>query len=262
MKPSGKSDPAYKSHAERAAASRAFTAGADNYDIVRPSYPAEIAELVPPHSTVLDVGAGTGKFTQLLAEPSAQRTVLAVDPSEEMVRTLRANLPQVPAWRATAERTGMFNASVDAVTCAQTWHWVNPEEALREADRIIRSDGRLVLVWNTLDVTHPWVLRLSRISHSGDVHREGFYPDIAPPWVLTNERHIKWMQMVTTDDLFRLARSRSYWLRATEEIRAKVEANLSWYLFERLGFEPGDCIPLPYRTDAFCYRRDRSACCM
>ena len=113
----------------------------------------------------------------------------------------------------------------------------------------------LVLVWNTLDVTHPWVLRLTRISHSGDVHREGFYPTIDPPWVLHEERRIKWVQMVTTDDLFRLARSRSYWLRANEAIRDKVEANLSWYLFERLGFDPGDLVPLPYRTDAFVYRR-------
>ena len=49
--------------------------------------------------------------------------------------------------------------------------------------------------------------------------------------------------------------TRSYWLKANERTRAKMEANLSWYLFERLGFDPGDTVPLPYRTDAFVYER-------
>ena len=34
-----------------------------------------------------------------------------------------------------------------------------------------------------------------------------------------------------------------------------MEANLTWYLYERLGFDRGDTIPLPYRTDAFVYQR-------
>ncbi|WP_350354687.1 hypothetical protein [Corynebacterium aquatimens] len=73
--------------------------------------------------------------------------------------------------------------------------------------------------------------------------------------MLERELRTKWIQPATTDDLFALARTRSYWLRANEATRAKVEANLSWYLFERLGFAEGQLLPLPYRTDAFLYRR-------
>ena len=36
-----------------------------------------------------------------------------------------------------------------------------------------------------------------------------------------------------------------------------MRANLTWYLYERLGFDPGQVLPLPYRTDAFIYRRQR-----
>ena len=50
--------------------------------------------------------------------------------------------------------------------------------------------------------------------------------------------------------------SRSYWLRANEKTRAKMVANLDWYLHDRLGFERGQRIPLPYRADAFVYGKE------
>ena len=119
----------------------------------------------------------------------------------------------------------------------------------------IRPGGSLLLCWNTLAVHHPWVLRLSRIMHSGDVQREGFYPSVATPWKLDRELREEWVEMVPVERCFELMATRSYWLKAKEATRAKMESNLNWYLFERLGFDPGDTIPLPYRTDAFLYRR-------
>lgn len=50
--------------------------------------------------------------------------------------------------------------------------------------------------------------------------------------------------------------SRSYWLRADERIRERMNRNLRWYLFERLGFQEGQLLPIAYRTDAFVLTRD------
>ncbi|MCT1628791.1 class I SAM-dependent methyltransferase [Corynebacterium sanguinis] len=253
MKPSRKESPTFRDAAHRSAAAHAFSQGAALYDDVRPSYPPAIAGLVSTPATVADIGCGTGKLTETLLGPD--RRVFACDPSADMVRVFAARLPEVPVWRATAEATALADASVDALTCAQTWHWVDAHAASREADRVIAPGGELLLCWNTLDVRHPWVLRLSRIMHSGDVQRDGFYPEVAAPWTLAREHRETWLMPMDTDGLFELMATRSYWLRASAATREKMRANLSWYLFERLGFDPGQVLPIPYRTDAFVYRR-------
>ncbi|WJY97529.1 class I SAM-dependent methyltransferase [Corynebacterium fournieri] len=252
--PSRKAGPTFRDPKHRSGTAAAFSRDATRYDAARPTYPAALAELVGP-GVVCDLGAGTGKFTQLLLDGT--RSVYACDPSEDMARVFQRVLPEVPVWRATAEATGLHNASVDALTCAQSWHWVDANAASAEADRVIRPGGRLVLCWNTLAVRHPWVLRLSRIMHSGDVQREGFYPDVAAPWELKRELRKEWVHPIAVEHCFELMATRSYWLRANERTRAKMEANLNWYLYEGLGFDPGDTVPLPYRTDAFVYQRQR-----
>lgn len=253
MKPSRKNTPAFRDDAHRLTSARSFRTGADAYDVARPTYPQEVTALLRTVGTVVDVGAGTGKFSTVLA--ATGRSVLACDPSPEMVRVLHANRPDIPVWRATAEHTALADASVDALTSAQTWHWVDPAPASAEAARVVRPGGELLLCWNTLDVRHPWVLRLTRIMHSGDVQRDGFYPDVRPPWRLSDEKRLTWIQPARPEDLFELMSTRSYWLRANERTREKMTANLTWYLYERLGFTPGQLIPLPYRTDAFAYAR-------
>lgn len=248
--PSGKEAPAFADAHARQAAAAAFHTGAQRYDDARPGYPPQVADLVRG-TAVLDIGAGTGKLTESLLRPGRQ--VVAVEPSADMAQVLARRLPQVQVVRGVAEELPLSDATFTSITCAQTWHWVDVAHASREAARVAAPGGQLVLVWNTLDVTHPWVLRYSRISHSGDVHREGFYPGVDKQWHRERELRTKWLQAATTDDLMALARTRSYWLKAGDATRAKVQANLEWYLFERLGLEPGQVVPLPYRTDAFVY---------
>jgi hypothetical protein len=56
---------------------------------------------------------------------------------------------------------------------------------------------------------------------------------------------------VTGEDIKELAKSRSYYLAATEPTRAKVLANLDWYLHEHLAHAPGETLRLPYRTQTW-----------
>lgn len=242
--------PKFTSDSHRLTSARAFTSGSDTYHDVRPGYPPDMLRLLRPARRVLDVGAGTGKFTRLLCESPRFDQVYAIDPSMDMLRTL-VRFAQAPAWQATAEHTGCAAQLFDAVTCAQAWHWVDAEQASAELDRITTRDAQVLLVWNTLDVSVPWVHRLSRIMHSGDMLTQGFLPQVYKPWIITDQVHDEWEQELLPAQVHELTHTRSYWLRSNERIRNRVTGNLSWYLGEHLGYGPNDIVALPYRLDGF-----------
>jgi SAM-dependent methyltransferase len=230
---------------------RAFKAGGAHYDAVRPNYPdAALGFMVPATARdAVDVGAGTGIFTaQLLARGLA---VTAVEPSADMITVLRERLPEVDARPGTGEHTGLAESSADIVTYAQAWHWVDPKAASSEAARVLRSNGQLALVWNQLDVSVPWVHRLARIMHAGDVHRPDFVPPLGPEFHAPESGEWTWEQTVTPEQVIELAKSRSYYLRAGSATRARVEHNLTWYLYDHLGHAAGMPFALPYLTHAW-----------
>ncbi|MDN5756628.1 MULTISPECIES: class I SAM-dependent methyltransferase [unclassified Arthrobacter] len=229
----------------------AFAHGGGLYDAVRPGYPAEVVDFLLPAGArdAVDLGAGTGILSRELAARGLRTT--AVDPSEDMLAQLRLKSSSITTVLATAEQTCLPAGSFDVATAAQSWHWVDVPAASAETARILRPGGRLALVWNQLDVTVPWVHRLSRIMHAGDVHRPGFVPEIGPEFTGWESRGLHWEQTVTPELLIELAKSRSYYLRAKAPIRARVEGNLDWYLHEHLGHEPGEELGLPYFTHAW-----------
>ncbi|MFZ3415732.1 class I SAM-dependent methyltransferase [Arthrobacter sp. 3Tela_A] len=233
-----------------------YRTGAEHYDRIRPGYPVEAVEWlfdVPSIAgraaasvSVADIGAGTGKYTAALA--SAGFRVHAVDPSADMLAQLSRSLPAVPVTEGTAEHTGLPDASFDAVTVAQAWHWCDPVASAAEFNRILAPGGFAGLIWNQLDVSVPWVHRFSRIIHAGDVLRPGFRPALGTQLKLQEFHTTSWSAAMTPEDLAELAQSRAYYLSASEPTRAKVLANLSWYLHDHLGHAPGEELQLPYLT--------------
>jgi SAM-dependent methyltransferase len=136
----------------------AFGAGAEAYERGRPGYPADaVAWLADRLSlgsgrTVLDLGAGTGKLSRLLVETGAR--VFAVEPVEEMRRLLET-VVGVQALAGAAEAIPLPDASADACTIAQAFHWFEPVSALAEIHRVLRPGSALALVWNRLDKADP-----------------------------------------------------------------------------------------------------------
>ena len=152
-----------------AAAGFGLDTHAERYERARPSYPAGAVSLlarelpVGPGRRVLDLAAGTGKLTRLLVSLGAD--VVAVEPLAAMRSQLAAALATVEAVDGSAEAVPLADASVDAVTVAQAFHWFDAPAALDELARVLRPGGGLALLWNERDDTVPWVAELSTIMH-------------------------------------------------------------------------------------------------
>lgn len=126
-----------------------FTDKADIYDKYRPSYPAELIEWLWENThaeNVADIGAGTGKFTELLLKKDWR--VTAVEPNADMLGKLRVNLPNIEIVNASAENTGITPNSIDLVTTATAFHWFDEERFKAECKRILTPEGRLAIVFN------------------------------------------------------------------------------------------------------------------
>lgn len=230
------------------------------YDSVRPAYPDEaVAALVDAARRArgsaasvqdgplraADIGAGTGKMSESLAR--AGLLVDAVEPSEAM-RAQASSIEGVTWHDGVAEQTGLPNDLYDIVVFAQSWHWVDSERAGLEVERILAPGGALGIVWNQMDVSIPWVHRLTRIMRSGDVHR----PDKPPtpgggfaPMALTQ---IAWEDRMTPEEILTLGTTRSSYIRSSEAGRARMQENLRWYLYEHLGYAPGEQVTIPYTS--------------
>ncbi|WP_458781646.1 class I SAM-dependent methyltransferase [Arthrobacter sp. D3-16] len=235
-------------HGRRRELGQSFQDGGRHYQQVRPGYPEEAAEWLVPAGAreALDAGAGTGKFTGLLLDMGL--AVTAVDPSADMLEQLRAHYPAAAAVQATAEATGLPPAAFDVVSVAQAWHWCDALAASTELARVLRPHGTLGLIWNQLDTSVPWVHRLSRIMHAGDVYKPDFRPHVGPEFRGLEGHVTHWQDHVSTTGLVELTKSRSYYLRASETTRAKVLANLDWYLHDHLGHSLDEVLELPYLT--------------
>lgn len=155
------------------AAARGFERGAEDYEKARPSYPDDAVAFVVeqlelgPARRLLDLAAGTGKFTRLVQPTGVE--IIAVEPVAGMREQLQAVLPDVAVLDGTAEAIPLGDASVDAVTVAQAFHWFDATKALAEIGRVLKPGGGLALIWNVRDETVDWVRQYTEITirHSG-----------------------------------------------------------------------------------------------
>jgi len=137
------------------------TEDAARYERGRPEYPAALANVLSeqlalrPGSRVVDIAAGTGKLTRVLA--GGPGVVTAVEPQPGMLGQLRLALPEVDAVAATAEHLPIPGDSVDAVTVGQAFHWFRLPDAIHEIRRVLRPGGRLAIVSNQRHEAQRWV---------------------------------------------------------------------------------------------------------
>jgi SAM-dependent methyltransferase len=244
------------------AAELGYQRAAADYERVRPSYPtrslAVLADALElgPGKRVAEVGAGTGKFTRLLALTGAR--VTALEPVAAMRGRLAELLPQVEVVDGTAEATGLAAGGVDAVVAAQAWHWFDPAAALAEVERITRPRGRLGLVWNTLDETVPWVGEYSEIYRQWRTdavpgHRDGTWRrffEALPGWTPLAGEHVPNPYVTDREGVLGQALTSSVISTLDAVSRAQVRRELEAVL-DRHEESRGGRIEIPYVTDLY-----------
>lgn len=145
---------------------------AKTYDLSRPDYPDDsIVELMKDltltsATTVLDLGAGTGKLTKALLkklyplidlEEESIPNFYAVEVSAGMRDQFTNQFPGVPIFAGLAENIRLSSESLDIVVVGTAFHWFKGRDSLAEIARVLKPDGRLGLIWNMMDPDCLWV---------------------------------------------------------------------------------------------------------
>lgn len=102
---------------------------------------------------IADVGAGTGKLTEILLEKGFRG--YAIEPNdamrEEGIR-LSKNLSQIQWKKGSGEETDLADNSVDWVFMASSFHWTDHTKSLKEFYRILKPGGFFTALWNPRDL--------------------------------------------------------------------------------------------------------------
>jgi len=239
--------------------SRSFELVADLYERARPEYPHEALAWVVSKlglgsdSTIVDLGAGTGKLTRALLATGGH--VIAVEPGDAMRAELERALPEVEALRGAAERIPLADRSVDCVAVGQAFHWFRHEEALPELHRVLRPGGGVALLWNSRDQEKPLQQEISDLISPfvppGRPGHEHWARPLEQSRLFTQpeEAHFPWVQKLDADGLAARIGSVSFVAAAPAEARAELEARL-----RRVTARLGGVVDFPYVTDVYVSR--------
>ena len=131
-----------------------FSSGAAKYATHRPAYPAALAEFlagaVARPGVAWDAGCGSGQLSVLLGDRCER--VIATDGSAEQLAHATAH-PRVEYRRATAEASGLPDASVDLAVSAQAAHWFDLPAYYAEVRRVARTGAVIAQsVYNLVEV--------------------------------------------------------------------------------------------------------------
>lgn len=130
---------------------------AEKYELYRPSYTEEsiikildLCKFIPSNEIkVADIGAGTGKFTQLLLDKGF--IVYAIEPNEEMRIIAEKKFKDYDNFNSInkiAEDTNLENNSISIITVAQAFHYFDLDKTKKEFKRILKPQGKVALLWN------------------------------------------------------------------------------------------------------------------
>lgn len=248
-----------------------FTSLAENYAKYRPGYSEAVlkalldyTEARRPGFQAVDVGAGTGLWTKMLADAGLK--MWAVEPNDSMrEQGIQYTQGSSVSWRAgSAEQTGLAEASVDWLTMASSFHWADLEKALAEFHRVIRPYGYLTVLWNPRNIEgnplheqienllYSMIPDLKRVSSGASKHARNYYQEL----VSTNQ----FEDVVFFEALHQIEMSKERYLGAWRSVN-DVQRQAGPELFEKVMdaiaevIAPLDSVGVPYKTRAWTARR-------
>lgn len=124
-----------------------FSVQSEQYSRYRPTYPAELfkflSSICASHQTALDTATGNGQAAIGLAPLFSK--IIAIDASVNQLKYAFKN-EKIEYRNAAAEDTGLDDKSIDLVTMASAFHWIDKDRFFAEANRIIKPGG-ILAVW-------------------------------------------------------------------------------------------------------------------
>lgn len=117
----------------------------------RPAYSSMLIEKLikcvndknKPILDVVEVGAGTGKLTKMLAD-GFNLNINAIEPNDNMREEgikFTQNSKNIIWHKGSGEETNMPSASADWVIMASSFHWTDPKKSLPEFARVLNRGG-------------------------------------------------------------------------------------------------------------------------
>lgn len=126
-------------------------------------------------SVLADIGSGTGIFTQQLLDCGCK--VFAVEPNRDMREKAEEKLSRNRNFISvdgSASHMGLSDHSVDLITAAQAFHWFEQEAFRRECHRVLKPDGKVVIVYNSRYESAACTKALADLQHRYNSGFRGF----------------------------------------------------------------------------------------
>ena len=237
-------------HARRALS---FGQVAEDYDHYRPGLPDVVLEWLLPSDcrVVLDLGAGTGAATGALASRVDQ--VIAVEPDPRMRALIARHAPTAWVVAGRAEAIPLEESSVDSVVVCSAWHWMDPNLAIPEVARVLRSGGVFGILWNGLDRESPVMAQMRSFTGEPDTDNErlrshqpqNVWLPNQSPFLPPEIEVIRWIWSTTVDNLVGLLSTRSHVIALSAEKRDQALRAVRVFLERHYGGGGDRAVALP-----------------
>jgi ubiquinone/menaquinone biosynthesis C-methylase UbiE len=142
-----------------------FSGFAELYSLTRPRPPNEAREVALQYlrkaksEFTVDLGSGTGLSTAIWRDHSAR--VVGIEPTPDMIRQARMDHPDLEFIEASCYQTTLSSESAEVVTCSQSFHWMEPNSAIAEVDRVLRENGVFAVYDCVWPVSWDWEAELA-----------------------------------------------------------------------------------------------------
>ncbi len=150
-----------------------FDRAAEYYDTFRPGYPDGIIRTlvretgIGETSRLLEIGAGSGKATALLAP--FRCSILCIEPGHDLAEKGRLNFRDrhgIEFREARFEDCDVPDEHFDVLFAAQSFHWVPQPAGFVKSAKALKRRGHLALMWN-MYITYPNDLDTELLQLSG-----------------------------------------------------------------------------------------------
>ena len=246
---------------------------ADEYERVRRGYPSSLVaracEGLPPASTVVEIGCGTGKQTRELVARGL--TVEAVEPDAELIAVALRTVPEgaVRFHNSTFEDAELPEQAFPAVFAATSFHWVDPSVGWRKVAGLLEPCGVFALLthtgglrgaldeqlveiwreatggdWRPVDDESLWAGAEARTDNVSEVwswlchHRELAVPEAAELFERAEIAREPFERDVPLDDYLARIRTTNNYLHMDADARERLEQGLTEVLREHGGVYP------------------------